>query len=77
MIGQYKRDLTVVPYRSQWPELFEREAALLQRTLGDNVLTVSPGQRQESQTVANWFLIWWVNIGGMSHINRHGHAGVR
>ena len=35
IIGQHKRDLTVVPYRSGWPELFEQEAGLLQRALGE------------------------------------------
>ena len=35
MIGQHKRDLTVVPYRSGWLERFKQEAGLLQRALGE------------------------------------------
>jgi GrpB-like predicted nucleotidyltransferase (UPF0157 family) len=40
LIGQHKRDLTVVPYRSGWPELFEKEAGHLQRTLGGTALRI-------------------------------------
>lgn len=40
MIGQYKRDLAVVPYRSRWPELFEQEAARLRQAMGDEALRI-------------------------------------
>lgn len=34
IIGQHKRDLTIVPYRGGWPKCFEEEAACLRRALG-------------------------------------------
>lgn len=40
MIGQHKRNLNVVPYRSGWVELFEREADLLRSTLGENIIGI-------------------------------------
>ena len=40
MIGQYKRDLTVVPYRYGWPALFEQEAERLRQALGDKALRI-------------------------------------
>ena len=40
MIGQHKRDLTVVPYRSEWIDLYEREAVLLRSVLGDKALRI-------------------------------------
>jgi len=40
MIGQHKRNLTVVPYQSGWKELFEREADLLHHALGGKALRI-------------------------------------
>jgi GrpB-like predicted nucleotidyltransferase (UPF0157 family) len=40
MIGQHKRDLTVVPYRRGWVELFEQEAGRLRRALGEKALRI-------------------------------------
>jgi GrpB-like predicted nucleotidyltransferase (UPF0157 family) len=40
MIGQYKRDLTIVPYRSEWIDLYEREADLLRSVLGHKALQI-------------------------------------
>ena len=40
MIGQHKRNLTVVPYQSGWKELFEREADLLHRALREKALRI-------------------------------------
>ncbi len=40
MIGQHKRDLTIVPYRSAWPELFEQEAQVLRDALGKKALRI-------------------------------------
>lgn len=40
MIGQHKRDLTVVPHRSAWAKLFVQEAGLLRQSLGDKVLCI-------------------------------------
>ncbi|MGD8585704.1 MAG: GrpB family protein [Chloroflexota bacterium] len=40
MIGQYKRDLSVVPYRDAWPMLFEQEANLLRSALGEKALRI-------------------------------------
>jgi GrpB-like predicted nucleotidyltransferase (UPF0157 family) len=40
MIGQHKRDFTVVPYRKGWVELFEQEAGLLRRALGEKALSI-------------------------------------
>ncbi len=40
MIGQHKRDFTVVPYRSDWVELFEQEAGLLRNALGEKALRI-------------------------------------
>ena len=40
LIGQHKRDLTVVPYCDGWPELFEQEATLLRYALGDKALRI-------------------------------------
>lgn len=40
VIGQYKRDLSLVPYQSGWPELFEREAQRLQVALGEKALRI-------------------------------------
>jgi GrpB-like predicted nucleotidyltransferase (UPF0157 family) len=40
MIGQYKRDLSVVPYRSEWKDLYDREADLLRSVLGDKALQI-------------------------------------
>jgi GrpB-like predicted nucleotidyltransferase (UPF0157 family) len=34
MIGQHKRDITIVAYRSAWPALFEQEASALRDALG-------------------------------------------
>jgi len=38
MIGQHKRNLNVVPFRSSWKELFEQEKDLLNRALGEKAL---------------------------------------
>ena len=40
MIGQHKRDLTVIPYQSDWKEHFEREANILRATLGEKALRI-------------------------------------
>lgn len=40
MLGQHKRDITVVPYQSAWKELFEREAGLLHLALGEKALRI-------------------------------------
>lgn len=40
IIGQHKRDLNVVPYRSSWKELFKQEQDLLERTLGEKALKI-------------------------------------
>jgi GrpB-like predicted nucleotidyltransferase (UPF0157 family) len=40
IIGQHKRNLSVVPYRSVWVALFEREADLLRAALGENALCI-------------------------------------
>jgi GrpB-like predicted nucleotidyltransferase (UPF0157 family) len=40
MLGQYKRNIAVVPYQSGWKELFEREADLLRSALGKNALCI-------------------------------------
>jgi GrpB-like predicted nucleotidyltransferase (UPF0157 family) len=40
MIGQYKRDLTIVAYRPEWPALFKREATYLRRALGTKALQI-------------------------------------
>jgi GrpB-like predicted nucleotidyltransferase (UPF0157 family) len=38
MIGQHKRDLSIVPYRRGWVGLFEQEAGRLRRALGERAL---------------------------------------
>ena len=40
MIGQQKRDFTVIPYQNDWKEHFEREADLLRRALGEKALRI-------------------------------------
>ena len=40
MIGQHKRDFTVVPYQSDWKAHFEREANILREALGENALRI-------------------------------------
>ena len=40
IIGQHKRNLSVVPYRSVWVALFESEADLLRAALGENALCI-------------------------------------
>ncbi len=40
MIGQHKRNLNVVPYRSGWVELYQRESELLLGALGENALGI-------------------------------------
>ena len=40
MIGQHKKNIDVVPYRSGWKELYEQEANLLKSTLGEKVLRI-------------------------------------
>lgn len=40
MIGQYKRDLSIVPYQDGWQERFEHEAGQLRRVLGQEALRV-------------------------------------
>jgi GrpB-like predicted nucleotidyltransferase (UPF0157 family) len=40
MIGQHKRDMTIVPYRSGWVDLYEKEAALLRSALGEKALHI-------------------------------------
>jgi len=40
VIGQHKRDLSIVPYRSEWKELFKEEADLLRSALGNQALRI-------------------------------------
>jgi GrpB-like predicted nucleotidyltransferase (UPF0157 family) len=40
MIGQQKRDLTVVAYRDAWPAEFQQEARRLRQALGDKALQI-------------------------------------
>jgi GrpB-like predicted nucleotidyltransferase (UPF0157 family) len=40
MIGQHKRDFTVVPYQSSWKDEFEREADLLHTAFGEKALRI-------------------------------------
>jgi GrpB-like predicted nucleotidyltransferase (UPF0157 family) len=40
MIGQHKRDITIVSYRQAWPELYNQEAARLLEALGENALQI-------------------------------------
>ena len=40
MIGQYKRDLSVVPYRSGWQQCFEQEADRLRNALGERAMQI-------------------------------------
>jgi GrpB-like predicted nucleotidyltransferase (UPF0157 family) len=40
MIGQHKRDFTVMPYQSDWKEHSEREANILRKVLGENALRI-------------------------------------
>jgi GrpB-like predicted nucleotidyltransferase (UPF0157 family) len=40
MLGQHKRNLTIVPYQSTWKEYFEQEANRLRRTLGEKALQI-------------------------------------
>ena len=40
MLGQHKRDFTIVPYQHGWRDLFEREADLLHSALGKKALCI-------------------------------------
>jgi GrpB-like predicted nucleotidyltransferase (UPF0157 family) len=40
MIGQYKRDFKLVPYRKEWVDHFNLEADLLRSALGDQALRI-------------------------------------
>ena len=40
MLGQHKRDFTIVPYQHGWNDLFEREADLLHSALGEKALRI-------------------------------------
>jgi len=40
LIGQHKRDFTVVPYQYGWKDLFKQESDLLHSTLGEKVLRI-------------------------------------
>lgn len=40
MLGQHKRDFTIVPYQRGWKDLFEREADLLHSALGEKALRI-------------------------------------
>jgi GrpB-like predicted nucleotidyltransferase (UPF0157 family) len=40
VLGQHKRNLSIVPYQSGWKELFEQEADLLLRALGEKALCI-------------------------------------
>jgi GrpB-like predicted nucleotidyltransferase (UPF0157 family) len=40
IIGQHKRDIRVVPYQSEWIELYEQDAALLSNALGEKALRI-------------------------------------
>lgn len=40
MLGQHKRDFTVVPYQSDWQVHFEQEANILKETLGKKALRI-------------------------------------
>ena len=41
MLGQHKRNFSLVPYRSRWKDLFDQEAELLQNTLGGNAMQIA------------------------------------
>ena len=41
MIGQHKRDFTVIPYQHDWKEEFKREAVALRTVLGENALRIA------------------------------------
>jgi GrpB-like predicted nucleotidyltransferase (UPF0157 family) len=40
MLGQHKRDITIVPYQPGWVALYEQEAALLRNVLGEKALQI-------------------------------------
>lgn len=40
MRGQHKRDFELVPYQSEWTDLFDQEAMLLQVVLGETALQI-------------------------------------
>jgi GrpB-like predicted nucleotidyltransferase (UPF0157 family) len=40
MIGQHKKDFTVVPFQTDWKEIFEREADTLRSALGEKTLRI-------------------------------------
>lgn len=40
MLGQHKRDFTIVPYQLGWKDLFEQEADLLHSALGEKALRI-------------------------------------
>ena len=40
MIGQHKRDINIIPYQSEWVELFKQDANILRQTLGEDALGV-------------------------------------
>ncbi len=40
MLGQHKANIAVVPYQSDWKELFEQEADLLRSALGEKALRI-------------------------------------
>lgn len=40
MRGQHKRDFELVPYQSEWTDLFDQEAMLLQLVLGETALQI-------------------------------------
>lgn len=40
MIGQHKRNLNLVPYQPGWVDLYEKEAGLLRRALGEKLLRI-------------------------------------
>ena len=40
MVGQHKRNFELVPYRSEWIDLFDQEARLLESVLGETALQI-------------------------------------
>lgn len=40
MLGQHKRNFELVPYQSEWIDLFDQEAKLLQSVLGETALQI-------------------------------------
>jgi GrpB-like predicted nucleotidyltransferase (UPF0157 family) len=40
ILGQHKRDISIIPYQHGWVELYEREAGILREALGEKALRI-------------------------------------